>query len=539
MPSAASVRVLDPFTFQWNSETIRFPYPVSDFKLIETHLSVILLANQFAYKIKKPLKYPFVDYSPLDKRRIFCEEEVWLNRRLAADVYLGVIPISEKDGNLEIESNEQVVEYAVKMRRLPEDRQLGRLLAGRLVPDDFWGKLLSRLVFFYAQAARGPEVSQWAEFKKVEEDGNRILAQIRNFPDELLTPELRERLEKSFHQELDRQSIWIQNRMDHAREGHGDLRLEHIYYFPDRPHPNDIAIIDCVEYDPRYRCGDPLSDMAFLLMDLESYGYRREAHQLAQIFLDQNHTSDSDVLSFYSAYHHLERGLARGIQSQEPGRTVEERIQAIDKSRLHFLKGLGKFERPENRPCLVLFSGLPGTGKSSLAQMIAKKEGFCLFSSDETRKELAGIQPGTHPGTEYHQAIYSREWTEKTYAALLEKAKQALTRGKKVLIEASFWEHPQRVQFEVLAHKLGVPFLFFVCRADPQTVQQRLFQTDEFNADIDLRLYQKMAEHWQEMPVGWEFILVNTEQTLFESTQTVLHALAQHHLSRIEEPEEI
>ena len=511
--------------------TLAFPTPVSDIQFVQTHISLVFLAGDFAYKIKKPVRFLFVDYSTLEKRKSFCEREVELNRRLAPDVYLGVVPITRQGDTLALEGEGEPVEYAVKMRRLPDDNRLNRLLESGRLPQNFWPNLVERLIRFYQTSTQGSEVTRWADPESVEEDWSQILSQVRGFPPDLLMPELWQKIEENFHEEWNRLLPWIEARKGRAREGHGDLRMEHVYCFPGAAPPKDLSIIDSVEFDPRYRCGDPMLDIAFLVMDLEAQGFDREANLLAYAWVSQSHDEDGDLLAFYTAYRHMVRGLVRGLQAQETDMPPEERNKAGEKARLHFRMALAKLAPPEGRPCLVLLGGLPATGKSSLARPLEREEGFTVLSSDVIRKELAGLLPSSQPATGWGQGLYTPEWTDKTYAYILEKTGESLLKGQRVLVEASFWEQARREPFFRLAQRLRLPFLFFICKAGIETVKERLKKSERYASDADYGVYRQMAERWQAPPSDWDAVEVDTEKSQAESLKQIRQTLGRHHLS--------
>lgn len=519
-----------------SAENLAFPYPASDVQFIQTHISLVFLAGDFAYKIKKPVRFLFVDYSTLEKRKSFCEREVELNRRLAPDVYLGVVPITRQGNILVLEGEGEPVEYAVKMRRLPDENRLSRLLEANRLPENFWPNLVERLIRFYQSSAQGPEVARWANPESVEEDWSQILSQVRGFPPDLLTPELWRKIESNFHEEWNRLLPWLEGRVSRAREGHGDLRMEHVYCFPEAVPPKDLSIIDAVEFDPRYRCGDPLLDIAFLVMDLEAQGFTREAALLAYNWISKNHDEDGDLMAFYTAYRHLVRGLVRGLQAQEADMPPGERKKAAEKCRLHFRMALAKLSPPEGRPCLVLLGGLPATGKSSLARPMEREEGFTVLSSDMIRKELAGFLPSSKPATGWGQGLYTPEWTDRTYSHILEMAEEGLSKGQRMLVDASFWEQSRREPFYRLAQRLRLPFFFFICKAGIESVKERLKKSERFASDADFGVYRQMAERWQAPPADWNAVEVDTEGPLPESLRRIRQTLARRRLSRWEGP---
>ncbi len=527
-------RAFEHLLSRLGGETLSFPYPVEKLEVVQTHLSIVLLTEAFAYKIKKTVSYPFVDYSTLEKRLDFCQKEVELNRRLAQDVYLGVVPITLVGNRLSLEGVGQVVEYAVKMRRLPDDRRLSRLLEGGVLPEIFWTKLAYQLTRFYRNAPRGPEVSKWAEPLAVMEDWRQVLNQLREFPSFLLEPSLREKLTALAEEALDHKKGRIALRAKAARDGHGDLRLEHIYYFPDKPEPQDLAVIDCVEFNPRYRCCDPLSDTAFLAMDLEAAGYKDQASLFTKEFLKMTGEATDHLVDFYVAYRHLVRGLVRGLQAQDPEESPQNQLKAGEKSHLHFLLALAKLEPSAKKPCLVLLGGLPGTGKSSLAKHLAEREGFIVLSSDAVRKELSGSSFDSKPGTAYEKGIYKPEWTEKTYDNLLLRAGEALRRGERVLVDASFLKEEWREMFLDLAKEWRLPFLFFVCMIYHETADKRLSEARHFGSDADMNIYRRMAGRWEPPSPDLGTLFLNTDRPLPVNLAEIHQTLVQRGLAEKE-----
>ncbi len=512
--------------------TLSFPHPAEDLKVLQTHISIVLLAGDFAYKIKKPVNFPFVDYSTLNKRRDFCQLEVDLNRRLSENLYLGVVPITRLGGQLSMEGRGVVVEYAVKMRRLPDDNRLNCLLEKGSLPGDFWGNLATRLVHFYREAARGPEIAQWGDFISIQEDWEQILAQLTLFPPEILEPSFLEKLGTLARENLTRNKTLISKRTPKTRDGHGDLRLEHIYYFPGESKPGKLAIIDCLEFNPRYRCGDPLLDIAFLAMDLENSGFRRESRIFTGEFMKK--TADSEgiqLMDFYTAYRHLVRGLVRGLQAREEDVSEQEKETAANKSRVHFKQALIKLEKPGLRPCLILLGGLPGAGKSTLSHQLVQRENFQVFSSDSVRKELAGQPLDSKPGTGFEKGIYKPEWTEKTYQALWSRAESALQRDQRVLVDASFWNQASREHFLNLARGLNLPFLFFVCMISHETAEKRLSENRHFASDADLGVFKRMAARWEPPSPELGTLFLNTERPIEVNLSEIHRVLGEQGLA--------
>lgn len=301
----------------------------------QTHISAVFLAGDLAYKVKKPVDLGYLDFSTLAKRRLFCDEEVRLNRRLAPAVYLGVVPIVMAGDCVRVETDGEPVEWAVKMVRLPDDAcLLHRLEAGQVEAETVRG-LARRIASFHADAPGGERDAPFARFDAVARNARDNLdasaGQVGDTVSAATFARLRELLER--HLARLRPLIEARARCGVPRDTHGDLRLDHVYLFPDRPPPDDVAIVDCVEFNERFRLADPVADMAFLAMDLRSRGRADLAMAFADAYFDAaNDPQGRELLAFYSAYRAMVRAKVRGVELAEPEVPPEERELAHDRA---------------------------------------------------------------------------------------------------------------------------------------------------------------------------------------------------------------
>jgi len=282
------------------------------------------------------------------------------------------------------------------------------------------------------------------------------------------------------------------------RDTHGDLRLEHIYLFPEKQPPNDLIIIDCIEFNERFRYADPVADVAFLVMDLQFEGRR----DMAQTFVDAYFRATGDeegraLLPLYLAYRSTVRAKVDGIKCMEREIPESERIVAYQRARAHWLLALGELEQANRKPCLVLLSGLPGSGKSTLAQKLAEHTSFHILRSDVIRKELA--KSAGIPFSPSTPVIYTPEWTAKTYAECLRRTEELLFAGERVLVDATFREERWRQAFLTAAVRWGVPAVLLLCHADPDIVRARLEGRQHDVSEADWQVYQSLAQSWQEI----------------------------------------
>lgn len=507
-----------------------YPDPVDAVEVRQTHISVVFLAGSLVYKLKKPVNLGFLDFSTVEKRRHFCDEEVRLNRRLAPEVYLGVVPVTATAGRVKLEGEGEVIDWVVKMQRLPEEATLLRRLQRGEVGVELLEVLAHKLARFHAEAEAGPRIATFGRFESVAQNIRENFAQSAPQVGITVSRPVFDRLRILHEEVLVAQRPLIEQRAAQGvpRDTHGDLHLDHIYLFPEKRPPADLVIIDCIEFNERFRYGDPVADMAFLTMDLTFQGRRDLAQAFAEAyFRSAGDGPGRDLLPLYVAYRAVVRGKVEGFALTEKEIPEAERARALTQSRAHWLLALAELERPERRPCLVLVAGLPGAGKSTLAQSLAEKTGFQVIRSDVVRKELAGQAAEKQEVSPLGEGLYTAAWTERTYAECLRRAEQLLFEGQRVLVDANFRQEQHRRLFLEAAVRWGVPVRLLVCQADPETIRNRLAQRREGPSDADWSIYQQLAGQWEEpSPVSRRALrVISTNGTREEALAKALQAL--------------
>jgi aminoglycoside phosphotransferase family enzyme/predicted kinase len=510
------------------SDPAAYPYPVEAAEVRQTHISAVFLAGPFAYKVKKPVTLPFLDFGTLEKRRHFCEEEVRLNRRLAPDVYLGVVGVAPAGPGLRFEGEGTPVEWAVKMRRLPDAATLLERLRRDAVDTPLIEELGRRIASFHRGAEVNERIASFGRFEPVSRAVRDVFAQAAPQAGTTVDPEVFRRVVTLAEEALTDLRPLIEARAARGvpRDCHGDLHLDHVYCFPERQPPADLVIIDCIEFNERLRFIDPVADMAFAAMDLAFHGRRDLARALAGAYFEESGDAEGQaLLPLYTAYRACVRGEVEGLLLGEPEVPGTERAAALSRARGHWLLALGEPEAPWRRPCLLLVAGLPGSGKSTLARGLAERAGFWVIRSDVVRKELAGQGP-TSPLPE---ALYTPGWDERTYAECLRRAEGLLFAGERVLVDATFRKEQRRLAFLSAAVRWGVPGAMFRCRTAPETVRRRLEARRADASDAGWRVYQKLAASWEE---GSELtrrcsVLLSTEGSPEQDLARALEALRQ------------
>ena len=483
------------------------PDQVGMVEVRQTHISAVFLAGRHVCKIKKPVRLDFLDFSTLEKRRHFCEEEVRLNRRLAPHVYLGVVPVVRTAQGIRLGGSGDVIEWAVKMQRLPDAATFLERLRKGDVDASLAETLARRIASFHQSAETNDRIAGFGRFENVAKTMMDIFDEAAPRVGVTVSASVFGEVKRLTEETLARLRPLIEARAARGvpRDCHGDLHLDHVYVFPDEKPPGDLVIIDCIEFNERLRSIDPVADVAFCVMDFAFHGRRDLSRSFAEAYFraagdDQGRA----LLPLYTAYRATVRGMVEGIVLGEKEVPKAESAQTLEKARAHWLLALAELADPGRKPCLLLVGGLPGTGKSTLAQGLSQHAGFEVIRSDVVRKELAGIRIDEKTPPHLRETIYTPEWTDRTYAECLRQAEQLLWEGKRVIVDATFHTEAQRRPFLEAALRWGVPAGMLVCRTDPEILRQRLATRKHDVSDADWSVHLQLAEEWEEpaAPVG-------------------------------------
>jgi aminoglycoside phosphotransferase family enzyme/predicted kinase len=466
-----------------------YPEGVIEVSHRETHISHIFFAGNLVYKLKKPVRFSFLDFSTLAKRRHFLQEELLVNARLAPSVYLGVLPISYESGGWRLGSYADPVEYVLVMRRLPERRMLDFLLDRGKATPDMMETLASTLARFHAGAKTGARISASGEPRTIRRLWDENLADIRPFVGRLLDAETLNRVQEfgerflSLHEDLFLQRV----RTGRIREVHGDLHCEHICFAPE-----GIQIFDAIEFSRRIRCCDVASEIAFLLMDMEFRGAGELARGFLRRYLDLSNDPELlRLLPFYKCHRALVRGKVIGLRSDGASAPAPRYFQLAR-----------RFSWDVFKPFLVMVCGLTGSGKSTLAGELSRRLGLPLLSSDATRKAIAGAaEPGK--SVPWGEGLYSPAMTERTYARIAEQAEELVSGGEGAILDATFHREAQRRRIIELARRHNVPLVLIHCQSSEDLVRERLKRRAEEGRDLSdgrWEIYVKQKEAFE--PVG-------------------------------------
>jgi aminoglycoside phosphotransferase family enzyme len=332
------------------SEPAAYPYPVEAVEVRQTHISAVFLAGPFVYKVKKPVNLDFLDFSTLEKRFHFCEEEVRLNRRLAPKVYLGVVPVVWTAKGLQFEGDGEVIEWAVKMQRLPDEATLLERVRRGEVGIELVEALARRIASFHKGAETNERVAAFGRFDAVAHNILDIFAEAGSQVGTTVSEAIFGRVKSLAEEALARLRPLIEARAARGmpRDCHGDLHLDHIYVFPDRAPPADLVIIDCIEFNERFRFIDPVADMAFVVMDLTYLGRKDLARTFADAYFHAAQDEEGRaLLPLFTAYRATVRGLVEGLELAEKEVPEAERSAALERARTHWFLALSELEESE------------------------------------------------------------------------------------------------------------------------------------------------------------------------------------------------
>jgi aminoglycoside phosphotransferase family enzyme/predicted kinase len=436
-----------------------YPKPPDEVTHKETHISHLFFAGDLVYKVKKAVRYSFLDYSTLAKRRHYLQEELRLNRRLAPSVYLGVMPIGLDEAGWRLGGWAEPAEYTLAMRRLPDKRMLPFLLDTGQVTGEMMAELAQVLAGFHGAAERVGEQKLKDYPAPLAQKWQENVADLEPFLGQSAEREMLQAIRDSGRKFLETHNNLLVRRVIEGwvRDVHGDLHAEHICFAPE-----GIQIFDCIEFSAGLRRCDLASEIAFLLMDLTVRG----GESLCEPFLARYRQllPDPDLptlLPFFECYRALVRAKVHALRL---GRWNEESAR--------YFAFAQRFTWERHQPFIVLISGFSGSGKSTLARALSQRLGMPVTNSDIVRKTLAG-KAGRHL-VPLDADIYSLAFTEKTYAKMARDAEKQIVLGKGAILDATFGRKAQREKIIQVAAKQKVALLLIHCSSDEATTERRL-----------------------------------------------------------------
>lgn len=455
-------------------------------RLVETHISWVLLTDSLAYKLKKPVRLPFLDFTSLDARRRFCEEELRLNRRLAPGLYLEVVELRDGPAGPSFGGAGAVLDVAVCMRRFPDGVLWSEMLAAGTLSAAHVDAMAQRLADFHASAAVAEPASDFGSAAVHERVAGGLGAALDSLAGASEAAELRDWLQAGLRALA---PWWATRRRDgRVREGHGDLHLANVLQLGEQG--QEASAFDCIEFDAALRWIDVLDDVSFLAMDLMAHGRRDFGFRLLDAYLEASGDyAGVPALRFFMVCRALVRAQVAAIGQGQQLHSAA-RCAAGDYLALALSLARGRDAR------LAITHGLPGSGKSFVSQGLVEAAGALRVRSDVERKRLFGLGALQSSRDRVAGGIYDAATTRRTYARLLDVAEFALRAGWPVIVDAAFLRRPERQEFAALAQRLGVPFSIVDCRAPLPLLRDRLERRQARGGDAseaDLSVLQRLV----------------------------------------------
>ncbi|OLP20231.1 adenylyl-sulfate kinase [Leptolyngbya sp. 'hensonii'] len=484
-----------------------YPHPVVEpIELIQTHVSYVFLTGDYAYKLKKPVNFGFLDYSTLEKRQHFCQEELRLNQRGAAELYLDVLPITQTGDQFHLEGTTAPVEYVLKMVQFPQENLLLAVFERNGLTFQQMEELGRRVAQFHAVAETNDYIRTFGEISQIraafDENYQQTEIYIGGPQTQAQFDGTREYTDRFF---ATRQSLFADRMAQHfIRECHGDLHLRNICLWHDQ-----ILLFDCIEFNEPFRFVDVMYDVAFTIMDLEA----RQRPDLGNAFLNTyiEQTGDWEglqLLPLYLSRQAYVRAKVTSFLLNDPA--IPEAVkQEATQAAAHYYHLAWNYTKPREG-CLVLMTGLSGSGKSTTARNLARRMNGIHIRSDAVRKHLGGIPLQERGGDD----LYTLEMSQKTYGRLLELGVALASQGFPVILDAKYDNQPLRLEVIGEAQVHQIPLHILHCTAPMEVLQERVRQRTGDIADATLEvLAQQSMDVFSEVEQGY-VRTIDTTQTV-------------------------
>ncbi len=475
-----------------------YPHSVSEIEIIETHISWLILTGEYAYKIKKPVDFGFLNFTTLAKRQHFCEEELRLNQRLAPDIYLEVVALtgSEDAPSISEKNTEGAFEYAVKMHQFDPQQRLDLLLHNKRFEAGWIDMLAEQIAAFHHQVPIVAQDSPWGETETIWQVVSENFEHITDVVTELDDLHKVQQLSHYIAQQFRKLTPLMQQRKreGHIRECHGDLHLANITLYQQQ-----LRLFDCIEFNLQFRWIDTISDLAFLLMDLEANGEFRWANRCLNRYLELSGDYQAlPLLNFYKAYRSMVRAKVAVLGDMHDISTLRRYLRLTD----YYARDL--------KPALFLMHGVSGTGKSHLSQQLVDHTDTIRVRSDVERKRLFQ----TLSRTEETLDLYGPQMNAHTFNHLSDISGALLHSGYSVVVDATFIRQRTRQNFIELAERLGVPVRIISCHCEQKLVEARLKRREHEGddaSDADIQIMQTQLEHQQPLTEAEQALTIHVD----------------------------
>jgi hypothetical protein len=520
-------------------QTSCYPHIVKKIQTIQTHISYVILTGDIAYKIKKAVKFRFLDFSTLENRKKYCNEELKLNQQLCPEIYRDVVPITkEKDNRIMVDGKGEVIEYAVKMKQFPQRNMMTVLLSKNKIQHKHIMQILHRLIDYYKNQKQSDEINSYGKKHIIEKNINENFRDVKPFINILLERERFEKIKKynkCFFEQAD-DIIDKRCKNDYIKSCHGDLHSGNIVILND-----DICIFDCIEFNKRFRYIDIASDIGFLAMDLDFQKKPYLSSFLINNYIEITHDETLlDILNFYKSYRAFVRGKVTGFKLNDSSLSARERKNIINVSNNYFdlseyYAELFNLLINNRKPIIFLISGLTGTGKTTLAIKLGIDYNAKIIHSDLVRKEIFGLSKYQHHYVKANTGLYNRENIEKTYNEVIKQAVNIIRNGENIVIDATFQKRHYREQVKMIAENHNAIFIILYCTSSDIIIKQWLDSRSKTQSISDGRweIYQSQKKTFEPFQKNDDVIKIDMSKHSFQQYLKMYNQILYHVLLQV------
>jgi uncharacterized protein len=483
-----------------------YPHPVTQpIELIQTHASYVILTGNFAYKLKKPVNFGFLDYSTVEKRQHFCTEEIRLNQRGAKELYLELLPIARQDDNYAFGNTGEVVDYAVKMVQFPQSALLSNMFEAGTISNTEIEEMGRVVAEFHAHAQTSEYISSFGTTSRIRESIDDNYNQTKKYIGRAQTQAQYTETKAYTDRFLSEHAELFQERVSSGfiRECHGDLHLRNICRWHDK-----TLLFDCIEFNEPFRFVDTMYDVAFSVMDLEARGSKDLANRFLNTYVEQSGDwAGLQVLPLYLSRQAYVRAKVTSFLLDDAGIADRDKEVAAQTAGAYYHQAWVYTQPRQGK--LIIIAGLSGSGKSTLGKHIAQNIGAIQLRSDAVRKHLGGIALLDRGDA----SLYTPEMTARTYDRVLELGSKLATQGFTVILDAKYDRVSLRAAVIDLAQARSIPLQMIHCTAPEQVLRARLQQRRGDIADATVDLLASQQASWEDFTPAERGYLVTVDTT--------------------------
>jgi len=504
--------------------------------VLQTHISYVVLTDEFAYKIKKPVDFGFLDYSTLEKRKHFCNQEVLLNKRLCPEIYLGLVSLTKTSDSLELDGSGEVVEYAVKMKQFSQDHIMTQLLQEDTIVHRHIDDILSVLVPFYHNQQSSQDIQSYGALESIRQNTDENFEQTQAMIGTTITKDAFDELKQTTDDFYLEHSDVFEHRQSCIKDCHGDLHSGNIVIQKEK-----TCIFDCIEFNKRFRYIDVASDIGFLAMDLDYLNQPYLSSYLIDSYVNQsNDTGIFDVLNFYKTYRAYVRGKVAGFKLNDPHVSQKDKEQVCSITHQYFSLAcyyakLLQIQMTNSRPLLFMVMGITGTGKSTIAQKLSVDYHAIVINTDIIRKQQAGMDVYERHHDEFDKGLYSPENITQTYKMVAEFAEKQLTAGYHVVVDATCRTQQHRSLISSVAEKHDALVVRIYCVCDDEVARSRLDKRVQSKSISDGRweIYHQQKDSFESFTDDEKVIIFDTGNEDYEYRMNLFNTIAQKILGEV------